>query len=556
MIESHIRGLLDAATSVAADSNLPDVLRRTVRSACELVDARYGALGVLGPDRKFSEFITVGVDRAERQRIGKLPTGHGILGLLIADPRSRRLADLRKHPAAYGFPPGHPRMRSFLGVPIRVRETVFGNLYLTEKRGNEAFTDQDEELVVALAAAVGVTIENAILFDKARRRERWLEASHQVTSALLVGGEPNTTFRLIAERARVVAGASVAAIARPRAGDRSTLVFEVVEAEDPREQEQFAGVTVPAEGTAIGLAFTSARPVVIRQYGDHVLAQQTGSATQLPAMVKDLDSAVAVPLTVGDETLGVLLVAKFRDSVAFTDADVQLVQTFAGHAALALQFSRAEEDRRRLAVFEDRDRIARDLHDLVIQRLFATGLGLEGLSRLIVQPEVAERMTAFVHDLDRTIRDVRNSIFSLREPAEPRTSLRSELLGLALESTEVLGFEPRISFDGPLDTLVPDRVRGDLIATLREALSNAGRHAMATSVSADISVDRQGRQLTVTVTDDGVGIPDAPVRSSGLANLAERAARWNGTLSVQRTGERGTKLAWTVDLPVQTESER
>ena len=242
MIESHIRGLLDAATSVAADSNLPDVLRRTVRSACELVDARYGALGVLGPDRKFSEFITVGVDRAERQRIGKLPTGHGILGLLIADPRSRRLADLRKHPAAYGFPPGHPRMRSFLGVPIRVRETVFANLYLTEKRGNEAFTDQDEELVVALAAAVGVTIENAILFDKARRRERWLEASHQVTSALLVGGEPNTTFRLIAERARVVAGASVAAVARPRAGDRSTLVFEVVEAEDPREQEQFAGL--------------------------------------------------------------------------------------------------------------------------------------------------------------------------------------------------------------------------------------------------------------------------------------------------------------------------
>lgn len=556
MIESHIRRLLDAASSVAADANLPDVLRRIVRSACDLVDARYGALGVLGPDQKFSEFITVGIDQAERQGMGELPTGHGVLGLVIADPRSQRLADLQKHPDACGFPPGHPPMRSFLGVPIRVRETVFGNLYLTEKRGGEAFTERDEELVVALATAVGVTIENAILFDKALRRERWLEASHQVTSALLAGEDPDATFRLIAERARVVAGASVTAIARPGAGDRSTLVFEVVEAEDPREQRQWAGVTVPVEGTATGMAFTSGRPVVVRQYGDHVVAQEADSARHIPALVKDLDSAVAVPLTVGAETLGVLLVAKFRDSVPFTDADVQLVQAFAGHAALALEFSRAEGDRRRLAVFEDRDRIARDLHDLVIQRLFATGLGLEGLSRLIVQPEVAERMTAFVHDLDRTIRDVRNSIFSLQEPTEHRGSLRSELLGLALESTEVLGFEPRISFDGPLDTLVPDRVRSDLIATVREALSNVGRHAVATSVSADIMVDRQGRQLTVTVIDDGVGIPDAPVRSSGLANLAERAKRWKGTLSVQRIGERGTRLAWTVTLPATTESER
>jgi signal transduction histidine kinase len=447
-------------------------------------------------------------------------------------------------------------MRSFLGVPIRVRETVFGNLYLAEKRGGREFTQQDEALVVALAAAAGVAIENATLFEQMRRRERWLEASHQVTSALLTGKEPNDTFRLIAGLARVIAGASVGAIARPHAGDRSTLVFEVVDAEDPLDREQLAGLTAPTEGTASGAAFTSGRPVVVRQYGDHVATQQAGSSARLPPMVKELDSAIAVPLTVGDETLGVLLVAKFRDKAPFTDGEVQLVQTFAAHAALALEFDRAEEDRRRLAVFEDRDRIARDLHDLVIQRLFATGLGLEGLSRLIQQPEVAERVTGFVHDLDLTIRDVRNSIFSLQEPAEIQGSVRSELLRLAHESAEALGFEPRIGFEGALDTLVPDGVRGELIATLREALSNAARHAEATSVSVDVVVDRQGRQLTVTVTDDGVGVPDEPVRRSGLANLAERAARWNGTLSLRRTGERGTTLAWTVALPAAMGSER
>jgi signal transduction histidine kinase len=518
VIESHIRELLDAVVGVAGDLDLPDVLRRIVRSACELVDAQYGALGILGPDQDFSEFIEVGIDRTEWGRIGELSTDRGVLA-----------------------------------VPIGVRETVFGNLYLAEKRGGGEFTEHDEALVAALAVAAGIAAGNATLFEQMRRREQWLEASHQVISALLTGEEPTATFRLIAERARVVSGASVGAFARPLTDDGSTLVFEVVDSEDPHERQELAGVTIPAKETATGLAFSSGRPVVVRRYGEHLAAERAGSATRLPAMVKDLDSAIAIPLSVGDETLGVLLVAKVRDAAPFTDADVQLVQTFAKHATLALEFDRAEEDRRRLAVFEDRVRIARDLHDLVIQRLFATGLGLEGLSRLIPQPEVAERVTGFVHDLDRTIRDVRNSIFSLQEPAEVQGSLRSELLRLAHDAAEMLGFEPQIGFEGPLDTMVPDRVRGELVATLREALSNAARHAAASTVSVEIMVDRRGRQLTVTVADDGVGIPESLLKRSGLANLAERAARWNGSLSVRRTGERGgTTLAWTITLPPAT----
>jgi signal transduction histidine kinase len=199
-------------------------------------------------------------------------------------------------------------------------------------------------------------------------------------------------------------------------------------------------------------------------------------------------------------------------------------------------------------VLEDRDRIARDLHDLVIQRLFAIGLGLEGLSRLTTQPELAGQVTGFVRDLDRTIRDVRNSIFSLQEPAEAHAGVRSDLLRMAQDSAGMLGFEPRISFDGPLDAAVAGPVRSDLLATVREALSNVARHAEASSASVEVFVDRDGGRLSLQVVDDGTGIPEDLPRKSGLANLAQRAERWHGKLSVERRPGGGTKLAWTAVL--------
>jgi signal transduction histidine kinase len=544
-----MRKLLDATSCVPVGATLPDALRRIVASACELTDACHGAIGVLDPEGKWSDFVTVGADL---EVLGKLPLGAGILGLLIHNPRPLRLADLRSHPSSCDSLPGHPPMRSFVGVPIRARETVLGILLVAEKRHGAEFTLLDEELLVALAASACAAIGNAILFKEMRLREDWLAASHQVTSALLDGSTPNATFRLITKRARVVAGASLAAIARPMASHRSTLVFEVVDAADPREHGRIAGMTVPTDDTATGLAFTGGRPVAIRHYGDKVVAQQEGSTVLLPAMVKDLDSAIAVPLIVDTRTLGVLVVARFKEDVPFTDSEVRFVQAFAGHAALALEFARVDEDRHQLAVFEDRDRIARDLHDLVIQRLFATGLGLEGLSRLIAKADIADRVIGYVRDIDRTIRDVRNSIFSLQEPAESHGSLRSELLRLAIESSDALGLEPRIGFEGPLDSLVPDSVRADLIATVREALSNAARHSAATAVSVEAVVDPHGRQLTLTVTDDGVGISDQSERRSGLANLSERAAHWSGTFSVRPGRKRGTILAWSISLPART----
>ena len=515
MDETSTPRLVDAVVGIARDLSLPDLLRRTVRSACDLARARHGALGVLGADNALADLV-------EHPESG---ARDGLADLLLGEPHSSRT----------------------LLLPIRVRGQVFAKLYLAERQDGADFTEQDRDAVVTLAAAAGVAIENATLFDQVQRRERWLEGSYDVTSALLAGEDLEATLRLIADRGRIVSGGSAGAVARPRPGDPTQLVFEVVEPAGP-DADLLTGLSVPLEGTATGVAFTSRKPVVVRQYGEHVTEQQRDHAERLPPMLRDLDSAIAVPLLVGDEPLGVMLIAKFRDKVPFTDTEVQLAQTFAAHAALAVAFARAEEDRRRLAMFEDRDRIARDLHDLVIQRLFATGLGLAGLSRLIADPVAAQRLTSFADDLDRTIRDVRNSIFSLQEPVDARGDLRSELLRVAHDAAGALGFEPKIGFDGPVDSAVSAAVRKDLIATVREALSNAARHAHASTVSVDVSVDRSGRGVTLTVLDDGVGIPDEPGRRSGLANLTERAARWGGAFSVRRAEDRGSLVTWTVPL--------
>ncbi len=488
------RGLVEAVVGVAADLSLPEILTKIVTSARDLTGAAHAVIQV--PD-------------AAPVRSGD--------------------------PAAPG---------ASLTMPLHARGGRFGELRLRKEGG---FTGADREAVVTLVAAAGMAIDNATLYERTRSRERWLEASHEVTAALLTGENPQRTLRLIAEHARVVAGATAAAVAVPREDDPGTLVFEVVAAGE-HAPPGLTGLTVPVEGTASGEAFRTGEAVVVRDYGRYVAKEQAKVNIQMPEQVTELDSAVAVPLIVGGETLGVLLVAKFGDAAPFTDDEVGLARTFAGHAALAMEFARAEEDRQRLAVFTERDRIARDLHDLVIQRLFATGLGLEGLRPLVTQPEVADRLTGFVHELDRTIREIRNSIFSLTQPEETGEGLRAELLRVAQDCTPALGFTPRVGFTGPVDTAVPPPVRADLAATVREALSNVARHARARAVSVEVAVDGAGRSLTLTVADDGVGIPDEPGRRSGLVNLGERAARWRGRCSVGRGGERGTTLVWTADL--------
>ena len=366
--DERLPQLLAAVLAVASDLSLPVVLRTIVSSACSLVQARYGALGVIGPDGRLSEFVTVGIDADTHAEIGNLPEGKGVLGTLILEPVPIRLHDIAEHPDSYGFPPNHPPMKTFLGVPVRIREEVYGNLYLCEKRGAEDFTEDDEALVVALAAAAGAAIDNARLHGKVRD----------------------------------------------------------------------------------------------------------------------------------------------------------------------------------LAVIEDRERIARELHDTVIQRLFATGMGLQAAARLAQVPEVVQRLTQAVDDLDATIRDIRSSIFALEFEARKGGGLRSDVLALTGDAAPALGFEPQVTFDGPLDTAVPEGVADHLLSILREALTNVARHAQASRVEVRLAVE--GGDVSVCVTDNGVGIPREQGSGWGLRNMGDRARGLGGSFELRPNPSGGSILEWKVPL--------
>ncbi|GAA5020353.1 sensor histidine kinase [Actinopolymorpha pittospori] len=538
--ERRVHRLLDAVVSVASNLALPEVLERIVRSACDLVSARYGALGVIGPDRTLTEFTYTGFTQETRQNIGHLPTGKGILGLLINEPRPIRLHDLSQHPNSSGFPSDHPPMGSFLGVPVMVRGEAFGNLYLTEKQGGGDFTDEDEEVVVALAAAAGIAIENASLYDMSRRRESWLIASTEITAHLLSGASLGETLDLIVERARAVASAelSMLALVDEEGGDL------VLEAAAGPHAERLRNERVSTAGTPIGDVLLTSRPYVYD--GDAAALgwdDDSGRASQLKG-----GSMLFVPLASGPHMLGVLIVTRPDGQAGFDSTDMHMVTTFAGHAALALEFARAQEDRGRLAVFEDRDRIARDLHDHVIQRLFAVGLGLQGISRQVVRVDLADRVSGYVRDLDTTIQEIRRTIFSLQERAGDHRSLRGQVLEIAQDAASSLGFEPRVALEGPLDSAVPDGLRPEILATLREALANVVRHAHASHADVLIQADVAHRMFQLHVTDNGVGIPDDPPRRSGLTNMAERARRFGGALTVEPGAQGGTVLIWQVPL--------
>jgi signal transduction histidine kinase len=541
--ESRLRRLLSAVVTVASNLSLPEVLRRIVESSCELVGARYGALGVIGDDRTLVEFVNVGIDEETSHRIGPLPTGRGILGLLIDDPRPLRLHDLTRHPQSYGFPPDHPPMKSFLGVPLRVRGSVFGNLYLTEKRGGGNFTDEDVEVVSALAAAAGIAIENARLFEETHRSELWLRASTEITSALLAGETSRAVLALVAERARAVTGAQFTAIALPGDEPRE-LVLDVV---DGPFAADLAGTPIPLDASVCGQVFRSGSARVLDSGTDHdpgwagpVGSGGEGGSVHGPVLL--------VPLAAGGHILGVLVVGNAPGSPEFRQQELRMAETFAGHAALAVEFSRAQDDRQRLAVYEDRDRIARDLHDLVIQRLFAIGLGMQGTARMVERPEVAERLAGFVGDLDATIGEIRRTIFSLQAPSEEAASLRATVLATCSEAAESLGFEPHLRMEGPLDLAVPSALHPQVVATLREALSNVARHSGAGTAEVVVRADTDRSVLELLVSDDGKGMPALPQHRSGLANIAERAERLGGGVDIDTAPGRGTRIAWRVPL--------
>ncbi|RAO14817.1 Histidine kinase [Micromonospora noduli] len=527
----RLRALLDAVVGIGTNLDLRTTLQRIVQAACELVGARYGALGVVGPDRLLHDFIVHGITPEQHERIGDLPHGRGVLGLLIDDPRPLRMPDITQHPRSYGFPANHPPMHSFLGVPVLIRDQIFGNLYLAEKKGGAQFTEDDEEIVVALAAAAGVAIENARLYALAHRRERWLAATAEITTVLLGEVRRIDALALVARRAREVAEAELALVLLY---DNDTEQFSV-EVVDGTDEQALAlvGAVLPAVDTSFGAAVAEGR---------HDQVDDLAHAAPWPALLHT-GPAMISPLATAETLHGVLIVAHRPErGGGASEEDLTLLGSFAGQAALAMERARGQEERELLVVLEDRERIARDLHDVVIQRLFATGLQLQSAAPM-ARPEVAKRINAAVDDLDATIRDIRRTIFELRTPmtSELRTEIRAEIEAAA----EALGFKPHLELTGPVDSAVPDAIRPDLTAVLREALSNVVRHAQCTRVDVVVRVD--AGQVTVVVTDNGVGCDPAAARG-GLVNLGERASRLDGTFTIAPAEPHGTEVRWAVPL--------
>jgi signal transduction histidine kinase len=532
--------LLEAVVAVGSELELEAALRRIVQAAVTLVDARYGALGVIGEGGRLAGFVPAGLDEQEIARIHHWPEGRGLLGELVAHPQTLRLADIAADPRSSGFPAGHPPMRTFLGAPIQVREEVFGNLYLTEKRGGGPFSEDDEALVVALAAAAGVAIDNARLYAEARRQQQWLRASAEVTGRLLSEDDPGDVLALVTQQALELSGADLVVLALPL-GDGQMLQVEHASGTGAAAA---LGLGLPVLGSASGLVMTTGKPLVMEDFSHDERVAQV-AREQL-----GLGPAVVIPLGSAGNVRGVLTAGRRPGSLPLAPAAVEMVATFAAQAGIGLELAEHRRDAQQLALFADRDRIARDLHDLVIQRLFATGMSLEGASALIKDPEAGNRVRNAVDALDETIREIRAAIFSLQSHSQPEApGARAQILSLVEQMTGPLGFAPSVRLDGRLDAVAGGTVLEHLLAVLREALSNVARHANATRADVAVSVadTGSGRVLVLTVQDNGSGIKPGE-RRSGLANLADRAAALGGSMQAEPAADGGTALEWRVPI--------
>jgi two-component system, NarL family, sensor histidine kinase DevS len=542
----RMRGLLEAVVAISSGLELESTLRRIVETAVDLVDATYGALGVIGNGGGLAKFIPVGLTEDEIGQIDHWPEGHGLLGLLIKDSRPLRLADISEHAESSGFPAGHPAMGSFLGVPVQVRDEVFGNLYLTSKRGGGGFTEDDEAILLALGAAAGVAVENARLYEAARRSQRWIQASGEVTTALLSGAEPGEVLARITSQAREMSDADIAVLALPDEEGR----ILTVDYADGDGAQAVRGVALPVGQSLSGQVLVAGASKTSADF-----ANDERAAAAARAAMDHVGPAVVFPLGAPGSRRGVLTIGRRHGREPFPQAEAAFAASFAAQAGVALELAARRAETERLSVYQDRDRIARDLHDLVIQRLYATGMLLQGTVPMIVSPAVGERVNRAVDAMDETIREIRAAIFALQaREAGSQPDPRAGIVRLVEEMTAVLGFAPSLRLGAGLRTLNSEELAEQPLVVLREALSNMARHAGASRADVAVDVDRDGI-LSVVVTDDGKGIPSGG-RRSGLRNLAERAANLGGELRLgpaePGAPRPGTRLEWrvpTVSVP-------
>jgi two-component system, NarL family, sensor histidine kinase DevS len=530
----RVHSLLEAVVAVGSNLDLEAVLRQIVEAAVMLVDARYGALGVIGEGGRLAEFIPVGLSEGQIAKIHHWPEGRGLLGELITNPEPLRLSDMSAHPRSFGFPEGHPPMKTFLGAPVRIRDEVFGNLYLTEKKDGTEFDDEDEAVLTALGAAAGVAIGNARLYEEARRQQQWLRASSEVTQRLLSDADNDEVLAMVTGEALQMSGADLVVLALPT-GDRTQLVIEHAVGEGAVEA---LGLVLPVTGSVSGLVLGTGKPVSLE---DFVADERVAPAARDHM---HLGPAVVFPLGAPGNVRGIMTAGRRPGSMPLAPAAVEMLVSFAAQAGVGLELAAHRRDAQRIAVFEDRDRIARDLHDLVIQRLYATGMSLESLAARMGESESARRVSSAVDALDETIKEIRSAIFSLHSrPGADETDLRAQILDVVDGATAPLGFAPALRMSGRLDA-VPADAAEHLAGALREALSNAARHAKASKVEVTVEA---GPELILLVKDNGIGLKETG-RRSGLANLTDRATSLGGTMRAGPAEEGGTEVEWRVPL--------
>ncbi len=535
--EVRLQKLIAANHDIVSELSLAARLTRIVESAREIVEAEYAALGVIGPDGTLQDFILAGMDDATIARIGELPKGLGLLGALLETPEPIRLSAIADDPRSCGVPEGHPKISSFLGVPIRSATSVYGNLYLTNRRGRPEFSAEDQNLVTALAATAGVAIENARLHEQSQRRQEWLRAAAQVSHKILAGdddGQP--VLEAIASSVRRLTGADAICVVLPVADQPELMALEVV---NGLGADQLRGLRFPMVGSTAHQAMVEQRVLTLPDFAERL--QKVPQLQSLPPVRQ----VIALPLRGNSRARGAIFACRVAD-VPFSDTDVELAEGFVSQAGVALELADARTDRHQLSLLEDRARIARDLHDHVVQKLFAAGLTLQGTATMTRDVQLRRRLTGAIDNLDDTIRTIRTSIFELQEPNRPGSSVRTRVMAILGELTPVLGFAPHLAFEGPLDTMADALIINEVEAVLRESLTNVAKHASASAVTVHLAT--ADRQLVMTVSDDGVGLrPSA--RRSGLANLRYRAEARGGRLELEPPPGGGLQVRWSIPLP-------
>ncbi len=537
-LQERQRALIEAGIALSSERSLDALLQRLVETAAALTGARYAALGVLDPSGATLErFMTHGIGEETHEQIGMLPRGRGILGVLIREAKPLRIGDLMSDPRAVGFPPNHPPMHSFLGVPILLRGVAYGNLYLTEKEGTVEFTDEDEEVATLLASQAAVAIENARLYESTTRWVRQLESLNEVSTALVGEFELPRLLGIVCQRLRELLGARVVCVALPDPDD----VLRIA-ASDGMDLD---GLRLPRNSKTFRILSRKRSERVDSVIDDAEVDQEF-------ARIFGARAQVWVPLLVRERAIGVVLaIDKAGADPRFTEDDLRLAESFAQRASVAVDLSErvARDALRRVVAAQEleRRRLARELHDETGQALTSILLGLKSLEDVDDPAAVAVAAGDLRELVVATLQDVRRLAVELRPKALDDFGLVPALRRLAENFSDQTRIAVDVEARLPEERLAPE-IETAVYRIVQEALTNVVKHARARNVS--ILLSRKNGSVSVMIEDDGQGFDPARGRADGLGLLGmrERAALLGGTLSIESSDGAGTTLV--VDVPV------